>query len=120
MNKLIGVAALAVAPLIFTACGDPPVEATPTTVKPTIEYRIKRVNVFTVPQACLDAIDVAEEVFAISADVSKAASEGFYAAADFDVDGIRDAGAAFRRATADLQPLIPRWQTARDDCKAAN
>ena len=129
MNKLTKVAVVAtgVAALAtLTACGDYGAGANSDKAvggnTSVVEYRDRRVNVpvEVTPQACLDAVDIAEEVFAISADVSKAASRGFHAAADFDIDGIKDAGAAFRRASADLDPLIPRWHTARDDCRAAD
>ena len=124
---IIGVAALAI---LTTACGGKDITAEwgggdfpTTTAKPTVEYRDRRVNVpvevEVAPAACLDALDIAEDIFDLSGEFAGAASDGFLAASRFDVDGIEDANDDFEAINDRLQPFIPRWQGARDDCKAA-
>jgi hypothetical protein len=122
MNKLIGVAALAVTLPLITACGDygAGAEATPTTIaEPTVEIKYLDRDVEVVPEACLEALDVAEEVFDAAAEGFHAAADAFYAAADFDAAGIRAGRRGIEAATAEISELTPRWQSARDECRAA-
>lgn len=63
------------------------------------------VNVPTVPQACLDALDSADQGFTLAA-------QGFTAASEFDV-------ATMNAVTEKLGELAPTWNANKAACRAA-
>ena len=77
--------------------------APPAPPAPTVTVTAKADS--SVPQACLDALDNADEGFGYGGDAMRAASE-------FDVDGIN-------AATSNLNALAPTYNTNKAACRAA-
>lgn len=72
-----------------------------------------------VPQACLTALDLADDGLELAADGMAAAADGFFAASEFNVAGIEQAGDDMDDVGAQAQDLTPRYHEARDECRGA-
>lgn len=66
----------------------------------------------TTPAACLNALDAADETIDLAATGFGLASQGFTAAADFDVD-------ALERVNRDMEAMAPKYERALANYAAA-
>jgi len=88
-------------------------EATSASGEPVVET----VNV--TPDACLEALDYAEEVIDYAADGMSAAADVMLAASQLDVAGIEEATARIREAGDAAERIGPAYRAARDECRSA-
>ncbi|URM87019.1 hypothetical protein SEA_RUCHI_51 [Arthrobacter phage Ruchi] len=86
---------------------------------PVVKTETKTVTVEKVPAACLSALDHAETGFSHAAEGFGAAGEALNAAANFDVAGMEAQSSKLLGVNDKLGALAPRWQDARDKCRAA-
>lgn len=99
-----------------------PVEAvTETATEPAevVTEQAEAETVEVVPQACLDALDAGEAGFDLSADAMGAASDGFFAAADFDIAGLEQAADDITAVNEQLDALAPTWNSNKAACRQA-
>ncbi|MQB00534.1 MAG: hypothetical protein GEU78_09625 [Actinobacteria bacterium] len=95
----------------------PPVPAETVTAEPEVITETETIEV--APQACLDAIDYGEQGFGIAADYAQATVDAFYAAAEFDVDGITAARLDMEDATERMSPVADNWNAAKAECRGS-
>lgn len=105
MKKVIAAAGIAAVALTLSACGgeDPAPAPTVTVTAEPEPARVETREVEVTPQACLDALDLADESFMIFADILDAVS-------------VLDA-AEVERLTATLQP--EEYNALKLECYAA-
>jgi hypothetical protein len=72
-----------------------------------------------VPQACLDAIDIAEQGFGATADAMTGMQGAFIALGEADDAALEQATEDVNLATDRMHALTPGWDAARTDCRAA-
>lgn len=91
-----------------------------TLTEPDVVTRTETVEVATVPDSCLTALDHADESLDLSAEGFVILAGGFDAASRFDLDGVEQTARDMR----DLNPLMgdasAAFRSARDECRAAS
>ena len=71
-----------------------------------------------VPQVCLDALDDADKMAAVTATGIDYMADAFYAAADFDVAGIEAANAKLEALQPEIEATVNEYRASRDDCRS--
>lgn len=90
---------------------------TTTTTKPGTVTETREAA--TVPRPCLDALGYADTGFGYAADFAAYASDGFDAAARFDVDEMNEARAGIDEVTEKINGISADWNVAKEECRAA-
>ena len=94
-------------------------EAAPAPAATAPETIVETVEVATVPDACLVALDAADEGFTIAAEAMGYASAGFMAASEYDLAALQAAQEGIVASSDKLAPVSPQYTTNRDACRAA-
>jgi curli biogenesis system outer membrane secretion channel CsgG len=133
MKKTITILAAAAAVVALAACGtdkaqeavanapQPTVTVTapapPAPPAPTVTVTAKADS--SVPQACLDALDNADEGFGYAAGAMGAAGEGFDAVSVGDIDKLLEQIPVMKSMGTKLNNLAPTYNTNKAACRAA-
>lgn len=73
----------------------------------------------SVPPACSEALDLAEQVFLRAGDGLQAAGTAMRAAGEFDLDTISAQQGRLRHAGDEISRIGPEYRAAAGDCRAA-
>lgn len=135
MKKTITILAATAAAVALAACGSekaqeavanaptprPTVTVTapapPAPPAPTVTVTVKADS--SVPQACLDALDNADEGFGYAAGAMGAAGEGFDAVSVGDIDKLLQQIPVMKSMGTKLNNLAPTYNTNKAACRAA-
>jgi len=71
------------------------------------------------PDSCLLALDLADEGFGYAADALNAASDGFTAIGNFDLDAMDAASSDMNAATSKISRISDKYNSAKAKCRAA-
>jgi hypothetical protein len=71
-----------------------------------------------VPQACLDALDAADEGFDIAADFAGILQDAVEAVAAFDAEGIRKASKKLDKINERLDSVSSDYVAAKSECRS--
>lgn len=91
--------------------------ATPTVTVTEVAEKEVEVREMVVPQACLDALDYADEGFTYAADAMDASSRALFAAGEFDIAGIEAANDDIDTATSGLNSIADDYVASKESCR---
>lgn len=99
-----------------------PTASTPTIVTRTVTPEPSTITktVEVVPQACNDALDVADKGFALSSESMGYAGQAFNAVAGGDLASLKRFNAEMTRVTGELGDLAPKYQRLKQECHTAS
>jgi hypothetical protein len=117
MNKHITAVAL-VAAVALAGCGGT-ATSTPTVTKTTTKVDIRTETVKEVPEACLKALDLADEGFGYAGDALNAAQDGFAAIQDFDADALDAAAEDMKTAGDKTAGITEDYNSYKAQCRKA-
>ncbi len=111
---------LVAAGLMLAGCAASPEPASPSTVTETVTTTETVTSTpppaDVTPAACIDALDRANDIFALAQEGFSAASDGFYAASMFDIDGLDASSAHMETVAGQIGDAAPGFKAARDEC----
>jgi hypothetical protein len=113
---IVGIVAL-IAGITIGASGGESEAATPTA---KVETKTVTETVEKTPQACLDALDVADEGFEVSSELVGTAGKAFAAISELDVAELHKLNADMDPLTGKLNKLAPRYVAAKEACRNAS
>lgn len=120
-RRFAPIAAIPVALLIgvgMGASGDP-VAPDPITNTETVEVEVEKiVEVERTPEACIAALDAADQVNVYSGEGFGLVSEAMTAAANFDMVALEDANIGLNDLLVPLQVALGDYTTAAESCRA--
>jgi len=96
-----------------TAGGDQPESVALASTPP------ETVTVETVPDVCLEALDLAEDLIELSVEAMGHAGDAMAAVSTFDADGINAASGEIEAMTPEVQLVRAAYDQAAGECRAA-
>lgn len=80
----------------------------------------RTVTVPTTPEACLRALDLADQGLTLAGEGMGHAAAGFTAISQYDAEALEDATAGMRRTTTKIRAVTPEYHQTRDECRASS